>query len=47
MLPLRFQPRRQGLDLAGALMEVVDWAAKDQIRLGNIATALAGIRDAF
>ncbi len=36
------------VDLVGALMEVkVEWTAKDQSRLENIATALAGIRDAF
>ncbi len=36
------------VDLVGALMEVrVDWTVKDQRRLHNIATALAGIRYAF
>jgi len=36
------------VDLVGALTEVkVEWAAKDQSRLHNIATALAGIRNAF
>ncbi len=36
------------VDLVGALTEVkVEWTAKDQSRLHNIATALAGIRHAF